>query len=260
MNMEMGDIEYDMDGNPIMMDAMGQAMADYDQEYDDEEEDPNAGEDALQYEDFRNIIETEGPQNTQMTDLRKANFIRKGTAIWHMQQAIQTGEQAISFFAKHGVNIPIKFLNCNRKPVPATQYRPYDLVVQDDDKKLKAEYFTISAQGVVQVFNSAKKSRVLTQPAEFFTLSDWMQQTTLFNVLTSMKFFKLYLISKVFSLWKGNVRHHTFHKTRLELAKNLIQARPDFQTTYIDINRMLYDMLIKPTFYLNKNGTSVEIS
>jgi len=145
MNMEMGDIEYDMDGNPIVMDPMEQAMADYDQEYDDEEEDPNAGEDALQYEDFRNIIETEGPQNTQMTDLRKANFIRKGTAIWHMQQAIQTGEQAISFFAKHGVNIPIKFLNCNRKPVPATQFRPYDLVVQDDEKKLKAEYFTISA-------------------------------------------------------------------------------------------------------------------
>ena len=145
MNMEMGDIEYDMDGNPIMMDPMEQAMAEYDQEYDDEEEDPNAGEDALQYEDFRNIIETEGPQNTQVTDLRKANFIRKGTAIWHMQQAIQTGEQAISFFAKHGVNIPIKFLNCNRKPVPATQFRPYDLVVQDDEKKLKAEYFTISA-------------------------------------------------------------------------------------------------------------------
>lgn len=61
MNMEMGDIEYDMDGNPIMMDPMEQAMADYDQEYDDEEEDPDAGEDALQYEDFRNIIETEGP-------------------------------------------------------------------------------------------------------------------------------------------------------------------------------------------------------
>jgi hypothetical protein len=36
-------------------------------------------------------------------------------------------------------------LNCNRKLVPATQFRPYDLVVQDDEKKLKAEYFTISA-------------------------------------------------------------------------------------------------------------------
>jgi hypothetical protein len=40
-------------------------------------------------------------------------------------------------------------MNCNRKPVPATVFRPYDLVVQDDEKKLKPEYFTISAQGVV---------------------------------------------------------------------------------------------------------------
>jgi len=60
----MEQVEYDMDGNPIIVDPLQQAMADYDQEYDDEEEDPNAGEDALQYDDFRNIIETEGPQNT----------------------------------------------------------------------------------------------------------------------------------------------------------------------------------------------------
>jgi hypothetical protein len=101
----------------------------------------------------------------------------------------------------------------------------------------------------------------LTQPAEFFSLSEWMQQATMFNVLTSMKFFKLYLISKVFSLWKGNVRHHTFRKTRLDLAKNLIQARPDFQNTYIDINRILYDMQQKPTFFVNKNNSSAyEIS
>ena len=91
----------------------------------------------------------------------------------------------------------------------------------------------------------------MTQPAEFFSLSEWMQQATMFNVL----------ISKVFSLWKGNVRHHTFRKTRLDLAKNLIQARPDFQSTYIDINRILYDMQQKPTFFVNKNNSSAyEIS
>ena len=36
MDMEMSGIEYDNEGNPIEMDAMAQAMADYDQEYDDE--------------------------------------------------------------------------------------------------------------------------------------------------------------------------------------------------------------------------------
>jgi len=86
-----------------------------------------------------------------VTELRKANFIRKNTASWHMVQAIKTGDQAISFFAKHGTNMPIKFLNCNRKPVPPAHYRPYDLVVIEDEKALDREYYTISAQGVVQV-------------------------------------------------------------------------------------------------------------
>jgi hypothetical protein len=51
-----------------------------------------------------------------------------------MVQAIETGDQAISFFAKHGTNMPIKFLNCNRKPVPPAGYRPYDLIVIEDEK------------------------------------------------------------------------------------------------------------------------------
>lgn len=140
-------IEYDEDGNPVdPQSAMAQAMMEYDDEEDYGEEMEGEGdEDALGYDDFRNIIETEGPQNNQSLELRKANFIRKGTAIWHMQNDIHTGEQAISFFAKHGVNIPIKFLNCNRRPVPMAQFRPYDLVVELDEKKLRDEYFTVSA-------------------------------------------------------------------------------------------------------------------
>jgi len=46
------------------------------------------------------------------------------------------------------MNMPIKFLNCNRRPVPTANYRPYDLVVEEDEKKLDREYYTISAQGV----------------------------------------------------------------------------------------------------------------
>jgi hypothetical protein len=66
-----------------------------------------------------------------------------------MRAAIKTGDQAISFFAKHGTNMPIKFLNCNRRPAPPGEYHPYELVVAKNDKQLGREYFTISAQGVV---------------------------------------------------------------------------------------------------------------
>jgi hypothetical protein len=76
---------------------------------------------------------------------RKANFIRKGTPIYEMLMKIKSGEQAISFFAQHGNSTPIKFLNCIRTPVPAQNFRPYDLSVQVDEKAVREEYFTISA-------------------------------------------------------------------------------------------------------------------
>jgi hypothetical protein len=182
-----------------------------------------------------------------------------------MVQAIKTGDQAISFFAKHGTNMPIKFLNCNRKPVPPAHYRPYDLIVIEDEKALDREYFTISAQGVVQVTNEkdkvkrASKQKKAPPPTEFLSLSDWMQQQTMFNVLTSMNFFKHYLISKVFGLWKGNVRYRTYIKTRHELSKSLIQARPDYQHAYMDINRILYDMQVKTTYYVFRGQKNYDI-
>lgn len=116
--------------------------------------------------------------------------------------------------------MPIKFLNCNRKVVGPSDFRPYDLIVtpSQDPKELNQEYFTVSAQGVVQVFQDknaliigAKKTHV---PTEFLSLPEWMQQSTMFNVLTSMKFFKHYLFGKVFRLWKGNVRKRLYNRTR----------------------------------------------
>lgn len=81
----------------------------------------------------------------------------------------------------------------------------------------------------------------------------------MFNVLTSMKFFKHYLIGKVFGLWKGNVRYRTYQKTRQQLAKSLIQARPDFQPTYMDVNKILYDMQVKQTYFISRMPKTYEI-
>jgi len=169
---------------------------------------------------------------------------------------IQTGDQAISFFAKHGNSTPIKFLNCNRKPLPADQFRPYDLIIELDEKKLTPEYFTISAQGVVHICPNRERGRKISVkemvPIEFFSLSDWMHQTTMFNVLTSMKFFKHYLIGKIFSLWKGNVRHKMYSRTRQQLARNLILSRPAFMPTYMDINEKLFEMQQQKSYIIPK--------
>lgn len=77
--------------------------------------------------------------------IKEAKFISKGSPIHTILIQIKTGEQAISFFAKHGNATPIKFLNCNRTPISPDMFRPYDLVTVRDEKALNDEYFTISA-------------------------------------------------------------------------------------------------------------------
>jgi len=79
-------------------------------------------------------------------------------------------------------------------------------------------------------------------PTEFLSLSQWTLQSTMFNVLTSMKFFKNYLVGKVFDLWKGNMRYRQFNRTRMTLSKNLMQQRSDYLKIHMDIIKILYDM------------------
>ena len=76
----------------------------------------------------------------------------------------------------------------------------------------------------------------------------------MFNVLTSMKFFKHYLIGKVFALWKGNVRFKMYNRTRQNLARNLIQTRPAFLQSFMDIQKNLYEMNINKTYTVGAQG------
>lgn len=250
MGMEAEDDEY----GAQQMDDM-----EMDEGMEGQEDDDNAGP---TFEALRDIIEkTEDEGKDQAGQARGANYISKGTYIWQLLTQIETGEQAISFFAKHGHNTPIKFVNCKRKPVPGDQFRPYDLVKVEDDKALENEYFTISAQGVVHVSPDKGKRQAKGDavPTEFLSLSEWMQQSTMFNVLTSMKFFKHYIIGKVFALWKGNVRFKMYNRTRTALARNLIQTRPAFLQGFMDVNKTLYEMQTLKTFCVPKGGKLQEL-
>jgi hypothetical protein len=138
-----------MDGNRIMEEPEEIVDMEQNEEYGDEEveeQDVNATEDDFTYDEFKQMIEQqeEGTKN-DLAEQRRANFIKKGTAIWHIHQGIKTGEAAISFFAKHGNNMPIKFVNCNRRPVKQSEFKPYDLVTEHNDKLLDEEFYTISA-------------------------------------------------------------------------------------------------------------------
>jgi hypothetical protein len=76
----------------------------------------------------------------------------------------------------------------------------------------------------------------------------------MFNVLTSMKFFKHYINGKIFNLWKGNVRFKMYNRTRQNLANNLIYSRSAFLPNYMDINKTLFEMQSVKTFMVPKTG------
>jgi hypothetical protein len=100
----------------------------------------------------------------------------------------KSDEEAITFFARHGNSTPVKFVYCNRADTKG-EFRPYDLQVVPR-KELEPEYFTISSTGVVHVQPD--------QPSEFISLADWMHQSTVFNVLRSIPYFKHYLQGNTF--------------------------------------------------------------
>ena len=86
-----------------------------------------------------------------------------------------------------------------------------------------------------------------------------MQQSTMYNVLTSMNFFKNYLIGKVFRLWRGNVRYRVYNRTRKDLSKALIYTRPDYMPCFMDVNQLLYEMQARQTFHIKKSPSHVDI-
>lgn len=160
---------------------------------------------------------------------------------------LRTGEDAIAFFAQHGNSTSVKFLYCNRRDQmeaarlqdaaetekAALVYRPYDLVVVSG-KEVLPEYYTVSASGVVRV--------VPNEPSEFQSLAEWMHQAASFNILRSIGFFKHYLVTKTFRMWRSNVRHSLYCQQRKRLADSLFLARPSFCAPLLDAARLMHDM------------------
>ena len=110
------------------------------------------------------------------------------------------------------------------------------------------EYYTISAHGIVKVFSEKMKKQLKAEgkediaSTEVVGLSDWMHESTLFNIITNISFFKSYTVTKIFSIWKKNVRYRKFLKTRKKLISNAFLAKPTFSENIMEINRSLFDL------------------
>merc|ERR1712176_533644 len=92
-------------------------------------------------------------------------------------------DEVIKLFVKFGNKTPLKFVYCNRAEMgKRSPFRPYDLVLTNK-KNANPEYFTISTTGVTHVKPH--------QPTETMTLSRWLHETCMFNIISELKTFKL---------------------------------------------------------------------
>ncbi|TMW64715.1 hypothetical protein Poli38472_011595 [Pythium oligandrum] len=142
---------------------------------------------------------------------------------------LKTGEDAIAFFARNGSDSEIKFVHLNRADT-GVAFRPYDLMVVDPDD-IASEHFTMSASGLVRMSPG--------NPSEFIALAEWMRQSTMFNVLTSLRFFKHYLINKTFSLWCTNVRYKLYLRQRKKLLAKLYLAKETFCQPLLHVKKVM---------------------
>lgn len=183
---------------------------------------------------------------------------------------LRTGEDAIKFFAKYGNSTPIKFLNCYEDKSP--NKGPYDLLIEHNMQNLAnyPQYYTVSPTGIVRVYNNTaanilkKKQQGLSTTSEdtteYISLSDWMKESTQFNIVSNIHLFKNFSAIKLFTFWRSNVKYKKFIKLRQSLVKNVFFCKPVFVDRVMTVNKALQDVHSQEivNFYTSKNGQGPE--
>lgn len=173
---------------------------------------------------------------------------------------IRTSDDAINFFSSHsGGELSIKFVHLmNATNIPhqfaealhdvlagrelMTKFRPYDLIVLPPRvassatlARLGVEYFTMSTEGLVRMGEPGV-------PSEFIPLTQWMREAACFNMLTSIPFFRDYLVTKSFRAWRTNVSYKMYRRQRKRLATHLFLAIPSFTPALLDLKKRMHEM------------------
>ncbi|KAH9121803.1 hypothetical protein LEN26_010526 [Aphanomyces euteiches] len=191
-------------------------------------------EDDRDIEDVRSPIEPEPAAPTDATAPVALTGTLEGTTDEALIRSagLHTGEDAISFFARNGSSSQIKFVHLNRAK-ETLLFRPYDLVVVLPGDA-QPEHFTMSASGLVHIQPGA--------PSEFIALAEWMRQSTLFNVLTSFRFYKYYLVNKAFMAWNTRVRFKLFRRQRKQLCNSLFLGKESFSSPLLQVKKVTMDL------------------
>ena len=207
---------------------------------------------------LRHLVQTSAPVALGSTNDSKDTAVQD---ISEVLLSLRTGEDAIAFFARVGTDSSVKFLHLKRpskRPTAGIGYRPYDLEVvltglvagiefpPLSHQIMQGEYFTMSVAGVVHI-------RPHT-PSEFIPLSEWMRQSTIFNVLSNIRFFKYYLVFKLFHRWRQCVRYNLYCAQRRRLQARLFLSKPTFAPAVMDVNELAFAFRRVPLLDMSASG------
>lgn len=157
---------------------------------------------------------------------------------------LQNAEDTVSYFSVHGSNSSVKYVYLNRTH-QSRAFRPYDLSVVLRGQQFP-EHYVISSTGVVHIRPG--------HPSEVITLSEWMKESAMFNVLRRIRFFKHYLVYKAFIQWKNNIRLRLYCETRRRLCKKFFISKSTFAGPLMDLVKTSFDLSTTPLLQYEAQG------
>jgi len=205
-------------------------------------------------ETFKRIFDPNMQRNEEK-EHEEELYVKKNSKTARTLEQIDNGEKAVQFFAMYGNTTPIKFIFCKKKfSNNSYNFCPYDLEVIESDK-IGDDYFIITPSGITHVYKSENLEsmknnnggeRNINKVAEYYSLSDWMYQSTLFNILKRINYYKNYLPFKIFTIWRNYNRFKKYLRVRHNLGSKLFLSKPAFVNSLIRSNGQVNQIIKIP--------------
>jgi len=122
-------------------------------------------------------------------------------------------DDPIAYFSKHKDGSGLRFIHMiYTKSYRDPTFNPYDLK-KVTHSEIEEDYFSMTAQGITH-FDSRGNT-------DFFTLADWSKESSMYQALKKLPFFKYCFFWKPFNAWKSYVALQRFSSVMIT-SKNLL--------------------------------------
>ena len=143
----------------------------------------------------------------------------------------QTGREVVEEFVKGNFLGEFKFAFLNS--APSVRYNPYNLVVVPEEE-VNPEHYVISSNCVLHVNPHG--------PSETQSLAEWYREMCLFKAISSIGFFRNFLVTKMFKKWKDIKKLSHFLRVEAEIERSLLANVPSFGSALLRISHLLQDL------------------